>query len=145
MQRYARVVTDDPTDKELDYVIPPAWKSKVHVGSRIRVPLRNREVLATVIAVLDETEAPNPREIARLLSDEPTLNADLIRLARWMSEYYCCSLEAAIRATLPQVIRHGAFGFKKTRTVSAVRRPEPAELERLAARAPRQAEVFQLL
>jgi primosomal protein N' (replication factor Y) (superfamily II helicase) len=145
MQRYARVVTDDPTDKELDYVIPPAWKSKVHVGSRVKVPLRNREVLATVIAILDETEAPNPREIARLLSEDPTLDAELIRLARWMSEYYCCSLESAIRATLPQVIRHGALGFKRTRTVLVAQRPEPAELERLAARAPRQAEIFQLL
>jgi primosomal protein N' len=55
MQRYARVVTDDPTDKELDYFIPAAWKSKVHVGSRIKVPLRNREVLATVTAIVDET------------------------------------------------------------------------------------------
>ncbi len=94
MQRYARVVTDDPTDKELDYFIPAAWKSKVHVGSRIKVPLRNREVLATVTAIVDETEAPNPRAIAQLLSEKPILNAELLRLARWMSEYYCCSVEA---------------------------------------------------
>ena len=78
MQRYARVVTDDPTDKELDYFIPPAWKSKVHVGSRIKVPLRNREVLATVTAILDETAAPNPRAIAQLLSEKPILNAELL-------------------------------------------------------------------
>jgi primosomal protein N' (replication factor Y) (superfamily II helicase) len=145
MQRYARVVTDDPTDKELDYFIPPAWKSKVHVGSRIKVPLRNREVLATVTAILDETDAPNPRAIARLLSEKPILNPALLRLARWMSEYYCCSVEAAIRSTLPQVIRHAAVGFKRTRTVQVALRPEPAELERLTTRAPRQAEVFRFL
>ena len=145
MQRYARVVTDDPTDKELDYFIPPAWKSKVHVGSRIKVPLRNREVLATVTAILDETAAPNPRAIAQLLSEKPILNAELLRLARWMSEYYCCSVEAAIRSTLPQVIRHASLGFKRTRTVQVARRPDPVELEQLATRAPRQAEIFRLL
>src|SRR5260221_412857 len=145
MQRYARVVTDDPTDKELDYFIPPAWKSKVHVGSRIKVPLRNREVLATVTAILDETVAPNPRAIAQLLSEKPILNAELLRLARWMSEYYCCSVEAAIRSTLPQVIRHASLGFKRTRTVRVARRPSPVELEQLATRAPRQAEILQLL
>jgi primosomal protein N' (replication factor Y) (superfamily II helicase) len=145
MQRYARVITDDPTDKELDYFIPPAWKSKVHVGSRIKVPLRNREVLATVTAILDETDAPNPRAIAQLLSEKPTLNPELLRLARWMSEYYCCSVEAAIRSTLPQVIRHAALGFKRTRIVQVARRPDPLELERLAIRAPRQAEIFRLL
>jgi len=137
MQRYARVVTDDPTDKELDYFIPAAWKSKVHVGSRIKVPLRNREVLATVTAIVDETEAPNPRAIAQLLSEKPILNPELLRLARWMSEYYCCSVEAAIRSTLPQVIRHGSLGFKRTRTLQIARRPDPVELEQLATRAPR--------
>jgi primosomal protein N' (replication factor Y) (superfamily II helicase) len=146
MQRYARVVTDDPTDKELDYLIPAAWKSKVHVGSRVKVPLRNREVFATVTAILDETGAPNPRTIVRLLSEEPILNAELLRLARWMSEYYCCSVEAAIRATLPQVIRHAALGFKRTRTLRVTgARPEPVELEKLAVRAPRQAEVYRLV
>jgi primosomal protein N' (replication factor Y) (superfamily II helicase) len=146
MQRYARVVTDDPTDKELDYLIPAAWKSKVHVGSRVKVPLRNREVFATVTAILDETGVPNPRAIVRLLSEVPLLNAELLRLARWMSEYYCCSIEAAIRATLPQVIRHAALGFKRTRTLRITGiRPESAELEKLAVRAPRQAEIYRLL
>jgi primosomal protein N' (replication factor Y) len=146
MQRYARVVTDDPTDKELDYLIPAAWKSKVHVGSRVKVPLRNREVFATVTSILDETGAPNPRAIVRLLSEEPLLNAELLRLARWMSQYYCCSVEAAIRATLPQVIRHGALGFKRTRTLRITSNsPEPAEMEKLAVRAPRQAEIYRLL
>jgi primosomal protein N' (replication factor Y) len=145
MQRYARVITDDPTDKELDYFIPPAWKSKVDVGSRIKVPLRSREVLATVIAILEETDAPNPRAITQLLSEKPTLNPELLRLARWMSEYYCCSVEAAIRSTLPQVIRHASLGFRRTRIIQVARRPDPAELERLAIRAPRQAEIFQLL
>jgi primosomal protein N' (replication factor Y) len=145
MQRYARVVTDDPTDKELDYLIPSAWKSKVHVGSRVKVPLRNREVFATVTAILDETAAPNPRAIAQLLSEEPILNAELLRLARWMSEYYCCSVEAAIRATLPQVIRHAALGFKRTRTLRLIHQLEPGEVEQLAVRAPRQAEIYRLL
>jgi primosomal protein N' (replication factor Y) len=115
------------------------------VGSRVKVPLRNREVLATVTAILDETEAPNLRAVAQLISEKPILNPELLRLARWMSEYYCCSFEAAIRATLPQVIRHAALGFKKTRMVLVARRPEPDELERLTTKAPRQAEIFQLL
>ncbi len=115
------------------------------MGSRVKVPLRNREVLATVTAILDETEAPNLRAVAQLISEKPILNPELLRLARWMSEYYCCSFEAAIRATLPQVIRHAALGFKKTRMVLVARRPEPDELERLTTKAPRQAEIFQLL
>ena len=53
MQLYARVVTDEPTDKELDYSIPESCIGKVHVGSRVKVPLRSREILATVVALVD--------------------------------------------------------------------------------------------
>ena len=50
MQRFARVITDDPTDKELEYVIPDGWTNKIQAGSRVKVPVRSREMLATVVS-----------------------------------------------------------------------------------------------
>ncbi|MBV8140661.1 MAG: primosomal protein N', partial [Verrucomicrobia bacterium] len=82
MQSYARVITDDPTDKELDYAIPPSWAGKVHIGSRIKVPLRSREILATVVALVDTPSVPEPKIIAGLVSESPILNKSLLALAR---------------------------------------------------------------
>jgi primosomal protein N' (replication factor Y) (superfamily II helicase) len=145
MQGYARVITDDPTDKELDYAIPEAWVGKVHLGSRIKVPLRSREILATVVALVDTPSVSSPRIVSAIISEVPVMSASLLKLARWMADYYCCSIETAIRSVLPQVIRKAELGFKRERQVTVQRTPTPEEFSRLKARAPRQAAVLEMM
>src|SRR6202048_3290080 len=145
MQKYARVITDDPTDKELDYSIPQSWAGKVHIGSRVKVPLRSREILATVVALVDTPSVTEPKLISALISESPILNKSLLALARWMAEYYCCSVEAAIRSVLPQVIRKAELGFKQERIVSVNNEISEEELQRFRAKAPRQAHVLQFV
>jgi primosomal protein N' (replication factor Y) (superfamily II helicase) len=142
MQLYARVITDEPTAKELDYSIPESFTGKVHIGSRVKVPVRSREILATVVALVDTPSVPAPKCIAALISESPILNKSLLALARWMAEYYCCSVEAAIRSVLPQVIRKAELGFKRERIVSVNNAIAEEEFKEFAAKAPRQAEVL---
>jgi len=142
MPLYARVVTDDPTNKELDYLVPPQWESKVHVGSRVEVPLRSRNRLATIVELVDESAAPGIKNLAVLVSEEPVLDQHMLQLTRWMADYYCCPLDAAIRCALPQVIRTG--GFKRERWLSVNQPVVRAILEQLRTRAPRQAEVLEV-
>ena len=87
MSLYARVVTDDPTNKELDYLVPPPWESKVHVGSRVKVPLRSRDSSATVVALVDESTAPGIKNVAALVSEEPVLDPRMLQSlpAGWRS------------------------------------------------------------
>jgi primosomal protein N' (replication factor Y) (superfamily II helicase) len=144
MQLYARVITDEPTAKELDYSIPESFTGKVHIGSRVKVPVRSREMLATVVALVDTPSVPAPKCIAALISESPILNKSLLALARWMAEYYCCSVEAAIRAVLPQVIRKAELGFKRERIVSVNSELTEEEFEKFSTKAPRQAEVLRL-
>ena len=142
MQQFTRVITDDPTDKELDYAIPEPWAGKVQVGSRVKVPLRSREILATVVALVDTPSVPNPRLILELISKRPILNKSLLGLARWMADYYCCPVETAIRSVLPQVIRKAEVGFKKERVLTIDRSIPEEELVALQAKARRQVEVM---
>jgi primosomal protein N' (replication factor Y) len=142
MQQYARVITDDPTDKELDYAIPPTWAGKVQIGSRVKVPLRSREILATVVALVDTPSVPNAKNISALISESPVLNNSLLTLARWMANYYCCPVESAVRSLLPEVIRTAKLGFKQERVVSATREISETELGDFQKKAPRQAHVL---
>jgi primosomal protein N' (replication factor Y) (superfamily II helicase) len=142
MQLYARVITDEPTAKELDYSIPESFTGKVHIGSRVKVPVRSREILATVVALVDTPSVPVPKCIAALASESPILNKSLLELARWMAEYYCCPVEAAIRSVLPQVIRKAELGFKRERIVSVSSEIRGGELEKFTAKAPGQARVL---
>jgi len=145
MQKYARVITDDPTDKELDYSIPQSWAGKVHIGSRVKVPLRSREILATVVALVDTPSVLDPKMISSLISESPILNKSLLALARWMAEYYCCPVESAIRSLLPEVIRKAKLGFKRERIVTINHQVSETELQRLEDKAPRQAQVLRLV
>lgn len=143
--KFARVLVDKSGGASLDYAIPPEWESRVQPGARVSVPVRHREALATVIELLDETDVPGIRPLTKVIGDRPILGPSLLRLARWMAAYYCCSVDAAMRAVIPQVIRKGETGFKQ-RLAARLTRPVDAELlAELERRAPKQAAIVAAL
>jgi primosomal protein N' (replication factor Y) (superfamily II helicase) len=140
---YARVIIDRSIHRELDYLIPEMLSDKVGIGSRVRVPFRERSALATVVALLEETDAEGIRPIEAVVGDRPVLSPKLIELGRWMSAYYCCPIEAVMRSLLPQVIRRAEVSWKKQLFVSAAKEIAPEEIDKLRRRAPRQAELLE--
>ena len=143
--RYARVIIDRSIHRELDYLIPETLVERIDVGSRVRVPFREKSALATVIAILDTSDAEGIRPIEAVLGDKPILNKPLLELARWMSAYYCCPIETVMRSLLPQVIRRGEVGWKKQLFVSRTREISFEDVEKLRKRAPKQAELLEAL
>jgi len=97
MSAFVRVVLDRSIRRELDYAVPDALAEKVAVGSRIRVPFRDKSLLATVVAELDESPAEGIKPIEALIGEKPTLSSSLIELARWMANYYCCPIETVMK------------------------------------------------
>ena len=143
--RYVRVVIDRAIHRELDYLVPDALSERTGVGSRVRVPFRDKSALATVLAVLDHSDAQGIRPVEAIVGDAPILSKELLELGKWMSGYYCCPLETVIRSLLPQVVRRAEVGWKKQLFVQPGREMDPAELEKLRKRAPRQAELLEAI
>ena len=142
MSAFARVIIDRSIRRELDYAVPETLAGKVVAGSRVRVPFREKLLLATVVALLEESPAAGIKPIAALIGEKPALSASLLELARWMANYYCCPIETVMRSLLPQVIRRAELGWKKQLFVSLRHRATADELESLRKRAPRQAELL---
>jgi primosomal protein N' (replication factor Y) len=145
MPRFVRVLLDQSTGKALDYRIPTGMEGGVAVGSRVRVPLRTRLVPATVVAVLDESDAPGVREIAEVLGETPLIRPVLLQLARWMADYYCCPEEVALRSVLPEVIRRAEVGPKIRAFVQLRAGVTEEEISAVARRAPKQAEALRAM
>ncbi|MBA3961023.1 MAG: primosomal protein N' [Chthoniobacterales bacterium] len=143
--RFVRVVIDRSIRRELDYSVPDALAEKVVVGSRVRVPFRERTLLATVVATLAETATAGIKPIEALLGEKPVLSSSLIDLARWMASYYCCPIETVMRSLLPQVIRKAEVGWRKQLFVRQLRVAEAEEMAKLQKRAPRQAELLEAI
>src|SRR6059058_1498100 len=140
--KFARVIIDRAIRRELDYAIPALLSERVSVGARVRVPFRDRKALATVVALLEQTNAKAVREIEALIGEGPTLSEPLLELARWISNYYCSPIETVMRSLLPQVIRKAEVGWKKQQFVELGAEQSPETIEALRRRAPRQAELL---
>src|SRR5438034_9444611 len=142
---YVRVIIDRAIHRELDYAVPDTLTSRIGVGSRVRVPFRDKAAIATVDAIPDQTEAKGIRPIAAVIGEAPVLSEQLLELARWIGAYYCCAIETVMRSMLPQVIRRAEVGWKKQLFVQPGRKIDKDELDRLRKRAPRQAELLEAI
>jgi len=145
---YVRVIIDRAIQRELDYSVPETLADRVGVGSRVRVPFRDKSALATVLAMLEQSDAKGIRPIEALVGEAPVISQPLLELAKWMSIYYCCPLDTVMRSLLPQVIRRAEVGWKKQLFVQPLTKIDNSEagvadkVENLRNRAPRQAELL---
>jgi primosomal protein N' (replication factor Y) (superfamily II helicase) len=143
--RYVRVIIDRAIHRELDYSVPENLTHRVAVGSRVRVPFRDKSALATVVAIPEHSEVKGIRPIQAIIGEAPILSGQLLELARWIGAYYCCPTETVMRSVLPQVIRRAEVGWKKQLFVQPARNIDEAEFEKLRRRAPRQAELLEAI
>ncbi|MCX7723462.1 MAG: primosomal protein N' [Verrucomicrobiae bacterium] len=128
----ARVTLEIALGKSLDYNVPHELADQVRVGTRVQVPLGRRKVFGVVTELADRSEYPNLKPVLRVVSTPSLLTVGLLRLARWMSEYYCCSIETCLKSVLPVAVRREQPGWRQQLFVRAV--PVAGELPRLSKR-----------
>ena len=96
-------------DRLLTYEVSEKISSQLKVGCLVQIPLGRRRVLGVVFS-LDSKETIDPeklRFLGRLIQPEPVLSLDLIRLSKWICNYYSCSMESVLAAMIPAVVREG--------------------------------------
>jgi primosomal protein N' (replication factor Y) len=145
MPLYARVLVDDSGSNAFDYEVPSAVAGELQPGSRVRVPVRTATKLGTIIELRETTEAQGIRLISSVVDPQPVLSPTLLKLATWMADYYCCSLEAAMRSVLPNVIRKAELGPKQRQVARLARELSAEEIATLRKRAPVQGEIVEFL
>src|SRR5436190_14518668 len=101
----ARVTLEIALRKEFDYAIPPEFADRIEVGSRVKVPFGSREVLGVVTALLKESTHTNLRPILKLVGAQSQITPNVLQLARWIADYYCCPVEVALKSVLPEAVR----------------------------------------
>src|SRR6476646_1777973 len=128
----ARVALDLVLRKEFDYFIPPPLEGQILVGSRVKVPFGSRLVLGSVIALLPESSHPSLKTINKVIGDHAKIPPKVFQLARWISEYYCCPLDATLRSVLPEAVRQEEPGWKERLVVKFL--AEPTDSHELSVR-----------
>ena len=97
----ARVSLELALNKEFDYLVPADLAGRVEVGSRVQVPFGARVLPGVVTAVAEESAHARLKSIIKVIGNQALVTEKVMRLARWMGEYYCCAPETALKAVLP--------------------------------------------
>jgi len=110
MQRVAQILVNIPTrsiTKAFSYTLPSAMED-IGVGWRVLVPFGNRKVEGFVINVSNSDET-GLKQVIEVLDETPWFNENMLITAKWLSEYYLCSLAEAMRLFIP-----GKSGIKNS-------------------------------
>ncbi|MEI6970432.1 MAG: primosomal protein N' [bacterium] len=144
----AKVVVDIALDREFDYRVPEPLRGQVLIGSAVLVPFGRSRRSGYVVGFAEGSERADVKDIMEVTGTVPLLSADIVKLARWIGDYYCAPVEHAIRAVLPGAVRRKGAKFKECLFVFPVRCDGQAhgpDIGELLKRSPGQAAALGLL
>lgn len=105
---YANIIIDishEKVDKTFQYKIPEAMKSVLEEGMCVQVPFGagNRLRTGYVLERTEKAEFPpeKMKEIACIVKDGVSVEADAVKLAAWIKNTYGCTMIAALKTVLP--------------------------------------------
>ena len=104
MPAFCDVAVPVPLDAVFTYRITDSMRPLV--GGRVLVPFRQRRMSGVVTALHDRAPASGNnnfklKEIISVLDAAPALDAELMRLASWIADYYLAPLGEVFRTMLP--------------------------------------------
>jgi primosomal protein N' (replication factor Y) len=141
---FADIVFDRPLDHAYSYAVPPALSAEVAEGKRVVAPFGRGDKATIGICVGLGEQAPTRKvkEITRVLDDEPLLTPDLLRLTRWMADYYLCGWGQVLNIVVPAGAKQQA-GMRNVSFIEAL--PDSLVPNTLPALTAKQAAVYEHL
>ena len=136
----ARVTLEIALRREFDYLIPPELEGRVEVGTRVKVPFGRRQVLGCVTGLAEQSDHESLKPIAKIIGAQSLVTPQVLELARWIAEYYCCAPETALKSVLPDAVRKEQEGWRERLHVRLLPGGEGVE-----ALTKRQLEVYQVI
>jgi len=141
-----RVAVNAPLRKPFDY-LPPRTGPAPSPGARIRVPFGRGHKIGLIIEIGATSDLPQSRlrHADRVLDPEPVIDDTLLRLLVWSADYYAHPIGEVCAAALPGLLRKGKPQDAAEVAYGATADGREIDLDGLARRAPRQAELLAIL
>ncbi|HYJ79889.1 MAG TPA: DEAD/DEAH box helicase family protein [Longimicrobiaceae bacterium] len=101
---YVDVALPLPLPRTFTYRVPPALAAAARPGARVLVPFANRERIGWIDRVSEAKELRDPEKVKAVLGvldAAPTATPSILRLCRWIADYYLAPLGVVLRAALP--------------------------------------------
>src|ERR1700688_3949445 len=99
MPEFCDVAVPLPRDMAFTYRVPP--EAAPVVGGRVLVPFRQQRTTGIVVELHDRKPSVTPKKIITVLDPAPVLDEQLLRLGRWIADYYLAPIGEVFRTMLP--------------------------------------------
>ncbi len=99
MPEFCDVAVPVPLNMVLTYRVPEA--TTVAVGSRVIVPFRRQRLSGVITEVHDRAPNVTAKTVLEVLDETPALSEELLRLGKWIGDYYLAPIGEVFRSMLP--------------------------------------------
>ena len=100
-EEYIQVVFNLPLNKSFLYKVPQNFTSQLKIGQRILVPFGKKKLTGVIVGKQKENPKKGLKEIIKIIDEVPPLRKNFFSLARWISDYYFCSLGQTFHCIFP--------------------------------------------
>ncbi len=118
---FAEIVFDRPLDHAYSYGVPDALREQVAVGKRVLAPFGrgDRQTIGFCVGVSTEQPSREVKNIVQVLDEQALLTPHLLRLTRWLADYYLCAWGQVLNAVVPAGVKDRA-GTRNVLYVEAI-------------------------
>jgi primosomal protein N' (replication factor Y) len=104
---FAEVVFDRPLDQAYTYGVPDSLLGSISVGGRVLAPFGkgNRPTPGFCVGLTDQRPNQTVKRLIRVLDDRALVTPELMRLTRWMADYYLCGWGQVLNAVIPAGVK----------------------------------------
>jgi len=99
MPLFCDVALAVPLDMVFTYVIPPGMEPVV--GGRVLVPFRQQRLSGVVVDLHDRPPQIKIKKVIEALDLSPVLDEQLLKLGKWIADYYLAPVGEVFRTMLP--------------------------------------------
>src|SRR5947209_14474165 len=107
---YAEIVFDRPLDHAYSYAVPEALRAALTIGKRVLAPFGkgDRHTVGYCVGLTPQPPGRAVKNLLAVLDEESLLTPHLLKLTRWMADYYLCGWGQVLNAVLPAGVKQRA-------------------------------------
>lgn len=140
MTKLANVALPVAVDSTFTYIIPPELERSAVVGTRTIVPFGRKYVTGLIVELPASTTITTLKPLKDILDPVPVISEELLRLCRWIAEYYFAPLGEVLKSAIP----HG-FASSTKRMVRLAESASKEAIDEAKKSSKQRAKLFDLL
>jgi len=139
MNNLIEVALPLPINQNFIYKIPEIESHNI-IGKRVSVPLGKRIITGVVVAKSENSTVEDVKLIIEVLDDQPIFDENLLKLAKWIADYYYSSLGEVLKSAMPP-----DYTIQSINKIEINRIPSDRELYEMQMRSPKRAKLLQII